>query len=181
VTVSPTLVALIGFMGSGKSTVGPLLAARLGYGFLDLDALIEERAGKPIRRIFAEEDEEVFRDLESQVLQTLPGAAAAAQGQGEGGLVVAAGGGAPLRPENRRWFRERAVTFYLEISFDTFLTRTASDPARPLLLKSQEELRQLYESRLAAYREAGRRVRADTSGPEQIVAEILRLLGRGAV
>jgi shikimate kinase len=135
-------VALIGFMGSGKSSVGALLAARLGYHFLDLDALIEERVGKPIRRIFEQDGEEAFRELETRALQDLPGAA----------------------------------TFYLEISFDVFWKRTASDPARPLLRKSREELRRLYESRLPAYREAGLRVDAGSREPAEVVTEILRLL-----
>jgi len=166
-------VALIGFMGCGKSTVGALLADRLGGRFLDLDALIEERAGRPIRRIFEQQGEEVFRELESRVLHEL------GQAPGAGGsetVVLAAGGGAPLRPENRRWFRERALTFYLEISFDTFLKRTGCDPARPLLRRSREELRGLYESRLSAYRECGTAIDANTRGPAEIVAEIVRRL-----
>lgn len=168
--VPPLPVALVGFMGCGKSTVGALLAARLGRRFLDLDALIEQRAGKPIRRIFEDEGEEAFRELESRALREIGGGAPTE------GLVLAAGGGAPLDPENRRWFRERARTFYLQISFETFLARTASDPGRPLLRRTAEELRRLYDSRLPAYREAGTTIDADTATPEQIVTEIVRRL-----
>ena len=172
--VPPLPVALIGFMGCGKSTVGALLAARLGRRFLDLDALIEQRAGKPIRQIFEEQGEEAFRELESRALREL-GECGDAPARGED-LVLAAGGGAPLDPENRRWFRERARTFYLQISFETFLARTASDPGRPLLRRSAEELRRLYDGRLSAYREAGTVIDAEARSPEQIVAEIQRRL-----
>lgn len=167
----PSLVALVGFMGSGKSTVGALLARRLGWRFVDLDERIQQGAGKSIRRIFEEDGEQVFRELESRALRDLPVRAGEAPG-----LVVAAGGGAPLRPENRRWFRRRALTFHLEISFDTFLRRTARDRERPLLRGSPEELRRLYQSRLPAYREAGQSVDADAPGPEQVVDEMLRIL-----
>jgi shikimate kinase len=167
-------VALVGFMGCGKSTVGALLAARLGCRFVDLDALIEQRAGKPIHRIFEEQGEEAFRELESRALREL-GERGGAPARG-GGLVLAAGGGAPLDPENRRWFREQARTFYLEISFDTFVTRTGTDPRRPLLRRSVEELRRLYDGRLSAYREAGTVIDAEALSPEQIAAEIQRRL-----
>jgi shikimate kinase len=170
-------VALIGFMGCGKSTVGPLLAARLGCRFLDLDSLIEQRAGKPIHRIFEEEGEGAFRGLESLALRELGGRA----GDPAEGLVVAAGGGAPLDPENRRWFREQARTFYLEISFDTFVTRTGTDPRRPLLRRSVEELRRLYDGRLSAYQEAGTVIDAEARSPEQIVAQIQRRLADQSV
>ena len=162
-------IALIGFMGSGKSTVGRLLARRLGYRFVDVDALIEEREGRSIREIFAAEGEEAFRRLESRALREL----AAAQA-----IVAAAGGGAPIRPENRLFFTESARTFYLEVSFDEFLERTGADPARPLLERGTEELRKLYENRRPIYESLGRPVSTAGRSPAAVVEEILSLLGR---
>jgi shikimate kinase len=114
----PARVALIGFMGCGKTTVGRLLAARLGYAFLDLDQWLERRGGRSVRQIFQESGEEAFRDLESSALREL---------SSRRRVVIAAGGGAPVRDANRPFFRQ-AATFYLEISFEEFLRRTAGLP-----------------------------------------------------
>ncbi len=141
----PARVALIGFMGCGKTTVGRLLAARLGYAFLDLDQWLERRHGRSIRQIFQESGEEAFRDLESSALREL---------SSRRRVVIAAGGGAPVREANRPFFRE-AATFYLEISFEEFLRRTAASRDRPLLGRPPEELAALFAGRLPVYREIG--------------------------
>ena len=119
---APRRIALIGFMGSGKTTVGRLVAARLGYRFLDLDVLITENAGKSIREIFAEDGEETFRRIESDTLYSV---------REMNRLVIATGGGAPVRQENQEFFENLATTFYLEVSFKEFLNRTGRDHARP--------------------------------------------------
>ena len=162
-------IALIGFMGSGKSTVGRLLARRLGYRFVDVDALIEEREGRSIREIFAAQGEEAFRRLESRALRELTAAQA---------IVAAAGGGAPIRPENRLFFTESARTFYLEVSFDEFLERTGADPARPLLERGTEELRKLYDERRPVYESLGRPVSTAKRSPAAVAEEILSLLAK---
>ena len=165
----PSRVALIGFMGSGKTTVGRLLAARLGYAFLDLDEWIARRAGKSVRRIFQTEGEESFRELEASALRDL-----AARTR----LVLATGGGAPLRGENRAFFHE-AATVYLEISFEEFLRRTASNPNRPLRDRPQQELSALFEGRLPVYRELGMRVSSQGRSPREVAEEILERLSGG--
>ena len=170
----PDRVALIGFMGCGKTTVGRLLAARLGYAFLDLDQWLERRQGKTIRQIFQESGEEAFRDLESSALGEL---------SSRRRVVIAAGGGAPLREANRGFFRQ-ASTFYLEISFEEFLRRTASSPDRPLRGRPVEELARLFESRLPVYRELGEKVSSEGRAPSEVVEEILEKLpasGRGGL
>jgi shikimate kinase len=170
----PDRVALIGFMGSGKSTVGRLLAARLGYAFLDLDQWLERRQGKSIRQIFQESGEEAFRELESSALREF---------SSRRRVVIAAGGGAPVREANRSFFR-RASTFYLEISFEEFLRRTASSPDRPLRGRPAEELARLFESRLPIYGELGERVASEGRAPAEVVEEILEKLrggGRGGL
>ncbi len=152
-------------MGSGKTTVGRLLAARLGYRFLDLDVLITENAGKSIREIFDEDGEDAFRRIESDTLYSV---------REMNRLVIATGGGAPVRQENQEFFENLAATFYLEVSFDEFLNRTGKDRARPLLDRSEKELEKLYKSRLPIYRSLGKRVFTDSRQPQDIAAEILK-------
>ena len=158
---------MIGFMGSGKTTVGRLVASGLSYRFLDLDVLIMEKAGKSIRKIFDEDGEEAFRRIESDALYSV---------REMNRLVIAAGGGAPIRQENQEFFENLAVTFYLEVSFKEFLERAGRDSARPLLDQSEEELEKLYRFRLPIYRSLGRRVFTDSRTPQDIAAEILEKL-----
>ena len=162
---TPRRIALIGFMGSGKTTVGRLVAARLGYRFLDLDVLITENAGKSIREIFAEDGEETFRRIESDTLYSV---------REMNRLVIATGGGAPVRQENQEFFENLATTFYLEVSFKEFLNRTGRDHARPLLDHSKNDLVKLYKSRLPIYRGLGQRIITDARKPQDIAAAILK-------
>jgi len=171
-TSPPARVALIGFMGCGKTTIGRLLAARLGYAFLDLDQWLERRQGRSIRQIFQSEGEEAFRNLESSALR---------EHSSSRRVVIAAGGGAPVREANQPFFRQ-ACTFYLEISFGEFLRRTAANPDRPLRGRPEEELARLFENRLPIYRQLGERVSSEGRAPARVVEEILEKLrarGRG--
>ena len=165
---TPPRISLIGFMGSGKSTVGRMLAGRLKYSFLDLDDLIEKNAGKSIRCIFTEHGETRFRKLETEALYSLIE---------KDKLVIAAGGGAAVQKQNHTFFQNNSFTVYLEVSFDEFLRRTARDPDRPLLKRAEKELRELYNARLPIYRELGRIVKTDGKAPRLIADEILTLLG----
>jgi shikimate kinase len=165
----PPRIALIGFMGSGKSTVGRLLARELGYRFVDADQLIEKQTGRSIREIFAEKGEEEFRRLESLALEGL---------SRKRRVVIAAGGGAPIRLENRSFFTGSATTFYLSVSFEEFLRRTGIDPARPLLARGREELQELYNSRRPVYESLGRRIATDGRAPAEVAAEIIAVLQR---
>jgi len=166
----PPCVALIGFMGSGKSTIGRLLAARLGYAFVDLDAVIEAESGRSIRELFAEEGEEAFRARESAALASLAG---------RRNLVLAAGGGAPIGEGNRAFFRA-AATFYLEISFEEFLKRTPRSTARPLRRRSIGELKALYQRRRPVYESLGLRIPTGGRSPQEAVEEILDRLRRAS-
>jgi shikimate kinase len=154
-------------MGSGKTTVGRLVAAKLGYRFLDLDVLITENAGKSIREIFAEDGEETFRRIESDTLYSV---------REMNRLVIATGGGAPVRQENQEFFENLAVTFYLEVDFPEFLKRTGRDHGRPLLDRSKKDLATLYKSRRPIYRSLGRRIITDARAPQDIAAEVLKHL-----
>jgi len=163
----PRTLALIGFMGSGKSTVGRILARRLGRTFVDMDEHIVSRSGRSIAAIFAAEGEEAFRRLETECLADL----ARKRGQ-----VVAAGGGAPMAPRNRDFFRTHARTFYLALPFQVVAARASNDGTRPLLTRPREELEAMYRARLPVYEELGRKV--DTLGltPDEVAERILELL-----
>jgi shikimate kinase len=159
-------LALLGFMGSGKSTVASLVAARTGAPYRDLDTMIEERCGMTIAELFERAGESAFRDLEARLL---PDALAP-------GCVVALGGGTPLRDENWRLIRERAVSVWLEAPLPVLLARAAVHAGvRPLLLDRDEtELRDLLDSRVPRYREADHRLDASRE-PADLAEEVCRL------
>ncbi len=115
---------LIGPMGAGKTTLGRLIAQDLGFEFLDSDRVIEERTGVTIPTIFDIEGEQGFRERESRIIDELTR---------HDRIVLATGGGAILRPENRRWLHERGFVVYLKVSLRQQLERTARDRSRPLL------------------------------------------------
>jgi shikimate kinase len=118
-------VYLTGFMASGKSTVGPKAAARLGQPFLDLDRLITAHDGRSIPIIFAEDGEEQFRELETDMLHRTAET---------DDLVVALGGGALVNDDNRAFAKENGLVVYLDVPVDTILERVADDATeRPLL------------------------------------------------
>jgi shikimate kinase len=164
-------LTLIGYRATGKTTLARLLAERLGWEWIDADVEIERRAGKSIARIFDEDGEGVFRDLEAQVIADLCRRER---------LVLAAGGGAPLRAESRQTMRANGKVVWLKARPETILARMSGDPTtagrRPNLTERGplEEIIQLLEQREPIYRESAH-LQADTEGktPEQLVAEIL--------
>ncbi|MNN02443.1 Shikimate kinase [compost metagenome] len=158
-------IVLIGMMGTGKSTVGSLLAAETGLALVDLDQRIVEEAGRTIPDIFAAEGEAYFRELESAILRsTLQ----------ERGIVLATGGGAVLREENRLVMREGGLVVALQATAEEIVARVGEDPGRPLLAGgAKERVIALLEERKDAY--AFAHLTVDTSGKsaEQVSAEIL--------
>ena len=116
-------IVLVGFMGAGKSTVGPLLAARIGWDFLDLDRAIESDAGRTVAQIFASEGEAGFRERER---------AAALRAAARSALVLATGGGAFSEPATREALRAGAFTVWLRCALDEALRRLPDDGSRPL-------------------------------------------------
>jgi shikimate kinase len=158
-------LAVVGYMGSGKSTVGRLVAGELGWQFVDLDVEIAVREKRPIPQIFRESGEKYFRDLESRGLAWALG--------GPSRLVVACGGGAVLHPENRRRLKEVATVF-LEENLGVLYARTRGAD-RPLRGGSRESFERRYEERLPLYLEVARlRVRANGRTPEELAEEIVR-------
>ena len=164
-------IILIGFMGTGKTTVGLKLAHNLARTFLDTDDLIEELAGKSIPSIFAEEGEEHFRFLETRSLEGL-------DKYSRGELVLSTGGGAVLREENVHLLSQRGVMVLLTASVEEIYKR-ASHTDRPLL--QDEEPRRRIEKMLGerepVYRQAAQfSVNTDEKGPLEISEEIHGLL-----
>ena len=164
-------LVLIGYRATGKTTLARLLAQRLGWGWIDADVEIEQRAGKSIARIFAEQGEPAFRDLEAAVIAELCGRPR---------LVLAAGGGAPLREESRRAMRNTGQVVWLTASPETIYARMTGDATtadrRPSLTNRSplEEIQQLLGRREPIYRESAHLI-VDTEGkpPEQLAEEIL--------
>jgi shikimate kinase len=154
-------------MGSGKTAVGQELAARLGWGFLDLDTGIERAAGKTIARIFTEEGEAHFRRLERDA------AKAAATHERE---VIASGGGAFAQAETREILKQCGTTVYLECDFERLLARIPRDGTRPLA-GNRETMRALFVAREPLYRLAHLTVNASTDTPLGLAARIAEALG----
>jgi F420-dependent oxidoreductase-like protein len=156
------VIVLVGFMGAGKSTVGSLLAARLGLPFTDSDQAIEQRAGRPVRQIFAEDGEPAFRALEHQVIAELLDGPA---------VVLALGGGAAGHPRTRDKLAGAEVV-YLHVSYEQALQRVGRDRGRPLL--ARPDLAALYERRLGVYAGvATLTVPTDGRRPEDVTEDIL--------
>ena len=156
------MIVLVGFMGAGKTTVGTLLAARIGLPFADSDHVIEQRAGRPVREIFAEDGEPAFRTLEHQVVtELLEGPA----------IVLALGGGAAEYPGTRDKLA-RAHVVYLHVSYEQALRRVGGDDGRPLL--ARPDLAAVYQRRLGVYAGvATLTVRTDGRRPEAVAEDIL--------
>ena len=137
-------IVLVGFMGTGKTTVGRELARRLGWRFVDLDAEIERAAGRSVRELFRDEGEASFRRRELE---------SARQATGQEEVVIAAGGGAFAEDETRSVLQAGAVTVWLRCDLETILDRIGEDPSRPLA-SDRETMRQLLERRQPAYEHA---------------------------
>jgi len=157
------MIVLIGFMGAGKTTVGRLLAAKLGLPFTDSDPVIEERAGKPIRQIFADDGESAFRALEHQVIADLLACP---------NMVLALGGGAAEHPATRALLVSVPV-IYLRVGYAEAMSRVGADIGRPML--ARPDVTQVYERRQAAYASVAT-ITVDTDGraPEDIALAILQ-------
>lgn len=145
----PKNIVLIGFMGCGKSTVGRELHHRLGYPLVDMDGVIEQRAGKPIRDIFADEGEPAFRDMESALLAEL-------LAPEEPRRIISTGGGVVAREENRALLRKLGFVVWLHAPIEVILERTARNRDRPLLQgpEAAERARVLLAEREPWYAEA---------------------------
>ena len=166
-------IVLVGFMGSGKSTVGPLLASRLGRPFREIDDEVAAGAGKPVTEIFASEGEPGFRRREADCLQR----ALETEGQ-----VVAVGGGAPLAEENWRRIRAGNCVVALTAQADELLRRLNGSIDRPLLKANPAaSVAALLRSRIDRYLESDLVLATDGQPVERVVDELARRLPRGGL
>jgi shikimate kinase len=164
-------------MGSGKSTVGRMLAAQLAWHFADLDAEIERESGLSISQIFTQEGETVFREIEHNCLARVLGSAAAKNTR----LVLALGGGTFAQPRNAALLRDfgdktrgaGAVVIWLDCSAEDLLKRCVLMGDRPLF-RDEASFRKLYEERLPYYRQADYRVQSGGE-PMRVIEQILGL------
>lgn len=155
-------IVLIGMMGCGKTTCAGLLSQRLGRQVVDTDALIVEREGRSISEIFAAEGEEYFRDLETAVAEELAG---------RSGLIIATGGGLPLRERNARALRENGIVFWLKRDPASTFASERMD-GRPLAQDGQAAFVARFEQRAPLYLAAAHVVITDFTSPEITVSEI---------
>ena len=153
---------LLGFMGAGKSTI----ARGLNPNYLDMDALVEKRLGMSIAEFFLEMGEEVFRQVESEVLAELL----------QRDQVVSTGGGVVISQRNRNLLKTNSDNIYLKADFETLYHRIAADKdnQRPLFLNnSKEELAAIFQERQAWYEEVASRILDVTNlSPEEIIEEL---------
>lgn len=164
-------VILVGFMGTGKSATGLVLASRMKYRLVDMDAVIERRAGKKISKIFAEDGEAEFRQYERVLVQELAG---------RRGLVVAAGGGVVLNPDNLRDFSRTGVVVCLKASKDAILRRVRGHSHRPLLEDGDKERRiiELLEKRKPLYDAIPHQIDTTDLSPEATAGLIMGIYAK---
>ena len=166
------LITLTGFMGSGKTTVGIVLADFLGCPFYDLDALVVKKAGRSIPEIFADGGEAAFRTLEAKVLRQ------AVEKYAESTAILSLGGGTLGTPASARLVAEKTTCIYLRASVDTLAARLAPEAAGRPLLRGAPDLRERIAALLAGREDvyaSTAHVTVDTDGlsPEQIADEIV--------
>jgi len=167
-----TSIALVGFMGTGKTVVGKALAEKLGREFVELDTLIEQKAGKPISEIFQQDGEVAFRELEIEVAKEV---------SGNKNQVIACGGGLVLNKINIDRLKKNSVIVYLTASPRVILKRVSDDEERPLLQVTNPALtiQELLKFRKPFYEQAAD-IKIDTSKldigavAEQIINKVKR-------
>lgn len=162
-------IYLVGFMGSGKSTIGRRLATAVGWRFADLDDDIERYAGKTIPEVFDQDGEAEFRRIESAMLEVR-----IAEVKSGDALVLSLGGGAFAQRLNREAIRGSGLSVWLDVLFETVQRRVAGFAHRPLA-RDPQKFRELFETRRDAYAQADVHILISSDNPQQAVDAILAL------
>ncbi len=165
-------IYLVGFMGTGKTTVGKILANKLSKKFVETDQAIEEKEGEKIKDIFAKKGESYFRKLETNLLKKL---------SSESGLVVSCGGGLACNKKNLEILQNTGHLFSLSASASLILERIKDSNHRPLLRVEDPlaKINELLNIRKPYYQKAGIEVNTDNLCPEEVADSILNLLKNG--
>jgi shikimate kinase len=163
-------IYLVGFMGSGKTTVGELLADRLGWRFVDLDRDIEAERGVSIAELFDTRGEQEFREIETAALRKR-----VREIERGTASVVALGGGAYVQPANARLVAEHGVTVWLNCPFPLIAKRMEQQGTDRPLARDPERFEALHDERLAVYQRAEFHIPIENDDPLSAVAAILRL------
>ena len=163
---SPRNLVLVGFMGTGKSAIGRRVATLARAPFLEMDAELERRAGKSITRIFAEDGEPAFRDLEAQLAE---------EWGRKQGAVISCGGGVVLREANLRALEANGLLVCLTARPEVILARTARAAKRPLLAgeNPEQKIRDLLAARAPLYAKISVQIDTSDLGPEELAAQVL--------
>lgn len=166
-------IVLCGFMGSGKTTIGNLLACRTGRPFIDMDQWIEQKEGCAVSEIFSRHGENRFRQLEYEASREL---------SYRTGLVIATGGGTVINPENARELRAGGTLIMLDASLGAVRSRLRGDRTRPLLQRKDggRAMEQLYTERLPVYRGRAEVIVPADGSPERTADLVLEALGAGS-
>lgn len=161
-------IVLCGFMGCGKSTVGRLLAHKLGLSFCDTDEIIEQRENITITEIFECKGEEYFRNAETAVITEL---------SQKSGLIISTGGGAMLRRKNADALKENGLIVFLDVSPETVVERLKGDTSRPLLQRPDRDsaIARLLEERRPFYEYAAHITVNSNYEPQKIISDILSI------
>lgn len=162
-------IYLVGFMGSGKSTIGPLLADHIGWRFLDLDERLEAEQGRTISAMFDEDGEAAFRQVERDTLQAVTREVYRGRA-----TVVALGGGTFAWPGNRERLEDSGVSIWLDAPLDLIERRVGEQTHRPLA-RDPEFFRDLYSRRREVYAKCDYRIAIEGDNPNDAVEAILKL------
>ncbi|NPA52924.1 MAG: shikimate kinase [Aquificae bacterium] len=160
-------IYLVGFMCSGKTTIGKLLSKETGLKFVDIDKLIEEETKTEIADIFKNYGEEYFRQLEKEKMKEI---------SQKKGLIVSTGGGLGADIENMNLMKKTGTVIWLKVSLDTVLKRCINDKTRPILNLPKDKLTQLFKERETIYKLADFKIDTEKQTPEDTVKEITFLL-----
>ena len=162
-------IILIGFMGSGKTAAGEIVAEKLGLRFVDIDKLIEEEQKMPISEIFSTFGEDYFRNLEKKMVTKI---------SNEKNKIIATGGGVVLNPENMANLRKNGTIIWLAVSPEAARKRTKSDESRPLLQVTYPEktIEELLSFRESLYAQADFKIETSNLLIDEVVKKILDFL-----
>ena len=162
-------IALVGMMGCGKTTIGKLIAKELGFSFIDTDELIVEEENRSINKIFEENGEEYFREIETSILiKTL----------NNDNQIISTGGGIIKKDENIKLLKEKSIFIYLEADDKTLYNRVKNNKGRPLLNvdNMQEKITTLLKERENKYKQAHNTISTKNKEPNDIANEITGII-----